>query len=118
MEEGTKMATKRYKALPNRRRLHKEKSGSGFRASCASWRLSFFVVLLFGTSTAVARDYRVDSQKKFDAISQIEMQQGDAILLKCGMRFNGTQSYTFCWGMGGENQRFDDMDHLAVGDLK
>jgi gluconate 5-dehydrogenase len=31
---------------------------------------------------------------------------------------NGTQAYTFCWGMGGENQRFDDMDHLAVGDLK
>ena len=30
----------------------------------------------------------------------------------------GTQAYTFCWGMGGENQRFDDMDHIQVGDLK
>ena len=30
----------------------------------------------------------------------------------------GTQAYTFCWAMGGENQRFDDMDHIAVGDLK
>jgi 4-deoxy-L-threo-5-hexosulose-uronate ketol-isomerase len=30
----------------------------------------------------------------------------------------GTKAYTFCWGMGGENQRFDDMDHIAVGDLK
>ncbi len=26
----------------------------------------------------------------------------------------GTSSYTFCWGMGGENQAFDDMDHLPV----
>lgn len=30
----------------------------------------------------------------------------------------GTAAYTFCWGMGGENQTFTDMDHLAVGDLK
>jgi len=30
----------------------------------------------------------------------------------------GTKAYSFCWGMGGENQRFDDMDHLAIGDLK
>ncbi len=30
----------------------------------------------------------------------------------------GTKAYTFCWAMGGENQRFDDMDHIAVADLK
>ncbi len=30
----------------------------------------------------------------------------------------GTGAYTFCWGMGGENQAFDDMDHLSIGDLK
>ena len=30
----------------------------------------------------------------------------------------GTGSYSFCWGMGGENQRFDDMDHIAIQDLK
>lgn len=30
----------------------------------------------------------------------------------------GTQAYTFCWGMGGENQRFDDMDHIAIQDVK
>ena len=30
----------------------------------------------------------------------------------------GTSAYTFCWAMGGENQRFDDMDHIAVRDLK
>ena len=30
----------------------------------------------------------------------------------------GTRAYTFCWAMGGENQRFDDMDHIAIKDLK
>ena len=30
----------------------------------------------------------------------------------------GTQNYTFCWGMGGENQAFDDMDAAPVASLK
>ncbi|MGC9261395.1 MAG: 5-dehydro-4-deoxy-D-glucuronate isomerase [Phycisphaerae bacterium] len=30
----------------------------------------------------------------------------------------GTAAYAFCWGMGGENQAFNDMDALAVGDLR
>lgn len=30
----------------------------------------------------------------------------------------GTSAYTFCWSMGGENQEFDDMDHLKVSDLR
>lgn len=30
----------------------------------------------------------------------------------------GTGAYTFCWGMGGENQAFDDMDHLTMDDVK
>ncbi|MEO0793880.1 MAG: 5-dehydro-4-deoxy-D-glucuronate isomerase [Verrucomicrobiota bacterium] len=30
----------------------------------------------------------------------------------------GTTAYSFCWAMGGENQRFDDMDHIAIRDLK
>jgi len=29
----------------------------------------------------------------------------------------GTASYSFCWGMGGENQDYDDMDKLAISDL-
>ena len=29
----------------------------------------------------------------------------------------GTQAYTFIWGMVGENQDFDDMDHCAMKDL-
>ena len=30
----------------------------------------------------------------------------------------GTQAYTFIWGMCGENQDFDDMDGIAMQDLK
>jgi 4-deoxy-L-threo-5-hexosulose-uronate ketol-isomerase len=30
----------------------------------------------------------------------------------------GTGAYTFCWGMGGENQAFGDMDHLTIADIK
>ncbi|MBW8017788.1 MAG: 5-dehydro-4-deoxy-D-glucuronate isomerase [Planctomycetes bacterium] len=29
----------------------------------------------------------------------------------------GTGAYTFCWAMGGENQAFDDMDHVKINDL-
>ncbi len=29
----------------------------------------------------------------------------------------GTQAYTFIWGMVGENQVFDDMDHLGIAEL-
>jgi 4-deoxy-L-threo-5-hexosulose-uronate ketol-isomerase len=30
----------------------------------------------------------------------------------------GTHRYTFCWGMGGENQEFTDMDDVFIGDLR
>ncbi len=30
----------------------------------------------------------------------------------------GTRAYTFCWAMGGENQVFDDMDGIAIEDLR
>ena len=29
----------------------------------------------------------------------------------------GTRAYTFVWCMGGENQAFDDMDAVSIGDL-
>jgi 4-deoxy-L-threo-5-hexosulose-uronate ketol-isomerase len=30
----------------------------------------------------------------------------------------GSTNYTFIWAMGGENQDFDDMDHLTLEDIK
>ena len=30
----------------------------------------------------------------------------------------GTTAYRFCWGMGGENQAFDDIDHLTINDIR
>jgi 4-deoxy-L-threo-5-hexosulose-uronate ketol-isomerase len=35
--------------------------------------------------------------------------------IHCGC---GTGAYTFCWGMGGENQTFDDMDPAPVEQLR
>jgi 4-deoxy-L-threo-5-hexosulose-uronate ketol-isomerase len=30
----------------------------------------------------------------------------------------GTGAYTFCWGMGGENQTFEDMDGIEIGQIR
>ena len=30
----------------------------------------------------------------------------------------GSRAYSFCWGMGGENQDYSDMDVVAVGNLR
>lgn len=35
--------------------------------------------------------------------------------IHCGA---GTQSYSFCWGMGGENQDYADMDPVSIASLR
>ncbi len=30
----------------------------------------------------------------------------------------GTRNYAFCWGMGGENQAYDDMDPVTIAELR
>lgn len=47
------------------------------------------VSLLASASVCLARDYRVDTQKKFDFINTLDLQPGDTILLKRGMTFSG-----------------------------
>ena len=48
------------------------------------------------------------------------VKNGEAVLsppwsIHCGC---GTQSYCFVWAMGGENQRFDDMDGAPIPTLR
>lgn len=55
-----------------------------------------------------------------DATRHLVVAEGQAVIspswsIHCGA---GTGAYAFCWGMGGENQAFDDMDHLTLDQLK
>ena len=54
-----------------------------FRTACS------LLCYLTGALTCFARDYRVDTQAKFDLISTIGLKPRDAILLKSDMRFSG-----------------------------
>jgi len=55
-----------------------------------------------------------------EATRHLVVAEGQAVIspswsIHCGV---GTGAYTFCWGMGGENQAFDDMDHVALDQLR
>ena len=55
-----------------------------------------------------------------EATRHLVVAEGQAVIspswsIHCGA---GTGAYSFCWGMGGENQAFDDMDHLTLDQLK
>lgn len=55
-----------------------------------------------------------------EATRHLVVADGQAVLspswsIHCGV---GTGAYAFCWGMGGENQAFDDMDHLTLDQVK
>ena len=54
-----------------------------FRTACS------FLYCLTSVLACFARDYRVDTQKKFELISTIKLQPGDSVLLKRDMRFSG-----------------------------
>jgi len=50
----------------------------------------------------------------------VVLKEGDAIVSPSWSIHSGagTASYSFIWAMGGENQQFDDMDHLSFADIK
>jgi 4-deoxy-L-threo-5-hexosulose-uronate ketol-isomerase len=54
-----------------------------------------------------------------DETRHVLVSNGEVVLspgwsVHCGV---GTQRYGFCWGMGGENQRYDDMDPAPLAEL-
>lgn len=55
-----------------------------------------------------------------EATRHLVVAEGQAVIspswsIHCGV---GTGAYTFCWGMGGENQAFDDMDPVTLDQLR
>ena len=44
----------------------------------------------------------------------------EVVILPCWSMHSGvgTNSYTFIWGMAGENQTFSDMDAVPINELK
>lgn len=55
-----------------------------------------------------------------DEIRTIVARNGEAVVSPSWSMHSGagTQDYTFIWGMGGENQEFDDMDHVEMNALR
>lgn len=69
----------------------------------------------------IAEDTRVfHLMGKPDETRHIVVADGQAVISPSWSIHSGvgTGSYTFCWGMGGENQAFDDMDHLTIDKLR
>lgn len=55
-----------------------------------------------------------------DQVRQVVMHNDEAIISPSWSIHSGAGvgNYTFIWGMCGENQTFDDMDHIKVSELK
>jgi 4-deoxy-L-threo-5-hexosulose-uronate ketol-isomerase len=71
--------------------------------------------------TDLPEDHRViHLMGRPDETRNLVVADGQAVIspswsVHCGF---GTRSYAFVWAMGGENQAFDDMDHVAIPDLR
>jgi len=55
-----------------------------------------------------------------DQTRHLVVRDGEAVMSPMWSIHSGvaTHAYTFCWGMGGENQEFTDMDDVSIGDLR
>ncbi len=55
-----------------------------------------------------------------DQTRHIVMKDGDAVISPSWSIHSGvgTASYSFIWAMGGENQAFDDMDHIKTTEIR
>ena len=55
-----------------------------------------------------------------DQTRHLIVRDGEAVMSPMWSIHSGvaTHAYTFCWGMGGENQEFTDMDDVSIGDLR
>ncbi len=65
-------------------------------------------------------DFVVHLMGKADETRHVIIRDGEAVLSTSWSLHSGcgTKNYSFIWGMGGENQDFDDMDWIAKKDMK
>jgi 4-deoxy-L-threo-5-hexosulose-uronate ketol-isomerase len=65
-------------------------------------------------------DFVTHLMGKPDETRHVIMRDGEAVLSTSWSIHSGcgNKNYSFIWGMGGENQDFDDMDFIATKDMK
>lgn len=75
------------------------------------------VYFYFGIDTAhqVLHQMGLPQETRGLWISNEQAVLSPAWSIHCGV---GTSAYSFIWGMGGENQSFDDMDAVTIADLR